>query len=488
MKYKGLNQEEVLENRKKYGSNKIEIHKENKFFRLFLEALGDPIIKILLIALGIKIVFLFKDFDFYETIGILIAVMLATFISTISEYGSEKAFLKLEDSKGKNFVKVKRDLEIKEIEEDEVVCQDIVYLEAGDKIPADGVLLEGSITVDEKIINGEAKESVKVPGNINVENPRSFLYKGTTIYNGSGIMLVKSVGLNTLYGKLALELQEVKPLSPLKNRLTNLAKVISRIGYIGAILVGFSYLFSKIVISNNYNVTLIKETLTNFPLLLNYLIYALTLSVTIIVVAVPEGLPMMITLVLSSNMKRMLKDNVLVRKLTGIETAGNLNVLLTDKTGTLTKGTLEVIEVVDSNLKSISKDSLLKEKKYFPYYEAMFYNSDSLYDKNLNAIGGNSTDRAIYNYLKKPLTIKKKILKQEHFSSFSKYSSVTLDSSNKRTYFKGASEVILLNSTKELHDGVVLDIKKDKINKYLEDVTKKGIRIIALAYKDYEST
>ena len=288
MDNKGLSQEEVILSRKKNGENVIEVHKNNKFLSLLLESLGDPIIKILLIALAIKIVFLFQDFDFYETIGIFIAIFLATFISTISEYGSEKAFEKLGEEASQIKVRVLRDNSINEINISEVVVDDIVVLETGDKIPADGVLIEGNITVDESLLNGEPKESKKTPYITGQKTERNNLYRGTTIYSGVGKMKVISVGKNTLYGKLALELHEKEPTSPLKSRLTNLAKVISRIGYFGAILVTIAYLFSKIVIANNYDITLIKETITNFPLMMNYLIYALTLSVTIIVVAVPD--------------------------------------------------------------------------------------------------------------------------------------------------------------------------------------------------------
>ena len=321
MKLTGLTNDEVLKSRKMYGTNSISKLKKHTFLSLLIESFGDPIIKILLIALMIKIVFLFKDFDWFETIGILIAIFLSTFISTISEYGSEKAFEKLQDETEDVKINVIRNNEINIILLNDVVVGDIVILNEGDKIPADGIIVEGSVLVDESSINGESKETLK---RINDK-----VYRGTTIYSKNAKMKVTSVGDKTVYGKLSLEIQEEPPKSPLKKRLTDLAKIISKIGYIGAILVTISYLFSVIVINNNFNLDLIIKTLTNYKLMANYLIYALTLSVTIIVVAVPEGLPMMITLVLSSNMKRMLKNNVLVKKLVGIETAGNLNVLLT---------------------------------------------------------------------------------------------------------------------------------------------------------------
>jgi len=482
---RGLNQDEVLISRKQNGTNEIIVHKKNKFLSLLLESLGDPIIKILLIALAIKLVFLFQDFDFYETIGILIAVFLATFISTISEYGSERAFEKLGEEASTIKVKILRDNKLEEILISEVVVGDIVVLETGDKIPADGILISGDITVDESLLNGETKEVKKFPSlNKNVLE-KNKLYRGTTVYSGNSKMLVSAVGMNTLYGHLALELKEKEPKSPLKTRLTSLAKVISRIGYVGAILVTIAYLFSKIVMENNYDLTLIKETITNFPLMMNYLIYALTLSVTVIVVAVPEGLPMMITLVLSSNMKRMLKNNVLVRKLVGIETAGNLNVLLTDKTGTLTKGKLEVINILNGSLNSIKQKDLLNSPKNNLYLEALLYNNDSNYDSKGKVIGGNSTDRAIFNYIKKQKKIKKEIISQKHFDSKDKYSSITIKDKENITFYKGASEILLEKCkkylTSDLKEENLFDYKK--INDEIETATKKGIRVIMLAYK-----
>ncbi len=158
--------------------------------------------------------------------------------------------------------------------------------------------------------------------------------------------------------------QEKKSESPLKIRLRSLAKVISTFGYIGAFLASVSYLFSNIIVRNNFNLGLIMDTITNIPLMMNYVIYALTLAVTIIVVAVPEGLPMMITLVLSSNMKRMLKNNVLVRKMVGIETAGCINILFSDKTGTITTAIYLAKVLLDGNLNVYKKEYELKDNTY----------------------------------------------------------------------------------------------------------------------------
>ncbi len=282
----GLTKEEVIKNRDEYGSNALENIDKISFFKKLLESLGDPIIRILIIALGIKMVFLIKDFDWYETVGIVIAIFIASFISTISEYGSEQAFQKLQMEASKIKCKVKRDKIVEEISIKDVVVNDIVVLETGDKIPADGYLIEGEITVDESSLTGETKEVKKLSSNTRLEKNR--LYRGSVVYSKSGLMLVTEVGNNTLYGKLAKEVSEKSPDSPLKIRLRHLAKIISNVGYVGAFLVSVSYLFSVIVLKNNFDINLIKETVTNIQLMIGHILYALTLSVTIIVVAVPE--------------------------------------------------------------------------------------------------------------------------------------------------------------------------------------------------------
>ncbi len=486
----GLTQVEVEKNRKLYGNNSITDSEHNSFFKLLLESLGDPIIKILLIALAIKVVFLFKDFDYFETLGILIAIFLASFISTISEYGSEAAFRRLQEESSKIKVKVIRDNILKEIPIEEVVVKDIVVLGSGDKIPADGYIIKGELSVDESSLNGEAKEAKKYPP-INSNNilDKNKVMRGSVVYNGNAYMLVTEVGDKTIYGALAREVSEEPPTSPLKIRLTGLAKLISRLGYIGAALVTISYLFSVIVIDNNFDVNLILKTITDFHVMFNHLIYALTLSVTIIVVAVPEGLPMMITLVLSSNMKRMLKNNVLVRRLVGIETAGSINVLLTDKTGTLTKGHLEVSEVItgDNTHFRSKKDIKIYSNYYEKLYECLFYNNESVFNNEGIPTGGNLTDKACLNFIGQDNNIKRRVIEKVPFNSQDKFSKTKLD--NGYVYVKGAIEKLLPNIVYYLNkmgeEKVILN--KKIITKTIDILTKKGIRVLALCYEKNSS-
>lgn len=480
--YTGLNNEEVVANRKKYGTNAISNKKKNSFFKLFIETLADPIIKILLIALAIKTIFLFHDFDWFETIGIVIAILVASLISSISEYGSETAFERLQEESSKINCKVKRNNSIQSLPIDDIVVGDIVLLQSGDKIPADGIIVSGEIDVDESSLNGEAIEVTKT------EKHDNKVYRGTVVYSKEALMQVEAVGNSTYYGKMTEELQETSPDSPLKIRLRKLAETISTIGYISAALVSFSYLFSEIVVQNNFYLPDIINTITNIPLMFQYILYALTLSVTIIVVAVPEGLPMMITLVLSSNMKKMLKSNVLVRKLVGIETAGSINILFTDKTGTLTKGELEVVSFITGTGKEfISEKELPQNSQYANYLKyACICNNSSYYDDNHKPVGGNITDRAILEFIKTPLQKSVKKLKTTPFDSTKKYSSTILDLKEPTNFIKGAPDKILPLCTSYLtQDGKKRTlIARNDIMNDIRQKTSNGVRAILLAYND----
>ena len=196
----GLTDLEVIESRKKYGSNSINVKNENKFFSLLLESLGDPIIKIMLIALAVRVVFLFSSFNWYETLGMLISILLSSLISTLSEYGSNKSFKKLQESYEKIYVRVIRNGKETSVKNEEVVVGDLVMLESGEIVPADGKVIKGYVGVDESSINGEAKEVIK--------NVNDTLLKGSVVLSNHAIMEVKNVGINTIYGDIAKELNE----------------------------------------------------------------------------------------------------------------------------------------------------------------------------------------------------------------------------------------------------------------------------------------
>ena len=474
----GLTDEEVVKSRNKYGSNEIKKTNNNSFFKLLLESLGDPMIKILLIVLGIKVVFLFAEFDWFETLGILIAIFIASLISTISEYGSNKAFQKLLENNNQKMVKVKRNGKLCLISINDIVVSDIVYLNNGDYIPADGEIIDGSILIDESSINGESRETYK---DSKLSGEKRKVYKGTIVTSGECIVKVCSVGVNTLFGKIAKEVQEKSSDSPLRIRLKHLASIISKIGYVGAFLVFVSYLFSSIVIANNFNLNLIIGCVSNVSLMIDYVIYALTLAVTIIIVSVPEGLPMMVALVLSTNMKKMIKKNILVKKMVGIETAGSLNVLLTDKTGTLTNGKLSVYGIINYQDKLFNNDvELYKYPKYYNIVgNSIVLNNDAVISDN-KIINGNSTDKALISFMN--YISDEKIIKKESFDSDKKYSLVE---TNNYIYYKGAPEVLTPKCKYYLNNDVEdSNVDFDYLNRVIAKYMHKGYRVISLCYKN----
>lgn len=480
----GLKDDEVKESRRRYGSNSINEKNKNTFFNLFIETLGDPIIKILLIALAIKTIFLFRDFDYFETMGIVLAVLVASLISAISEYGSNKAFQRMQEESSRINVLVKRDGKTKEITIDEIVKNDILILAPGNKVPADGILIKGKLSVDESSLNGETKEVYKeYIDNISLATEKNRVYRGTTIYDGEALILVTKIGMDTLYGKMAKVLTEEEDASPLKLRLTNLAKVISRIGYIAAILIAVAYLFSKIFIINNFNLTIIRETIT-LNKFFSLILEALTLAVSVLVMSVPEGLPMMITLVLSTNSKKMLKDNVLVRKMVGIETAGSLNILFTDKTGTLTKGKMEVSSIIDGNLNEYNDLYYTPDKLKTLISDSLLYNNESeLEESSGKVVGGNLTDKALLSFVQRKkdnsVLIKDRIL----FNSKNKFAVTIIEKNNEKIkLIKGAPDIVIKNSTHYIDkDGKRRTLDKDKILSYVNSKADSGLRTIALA-------
>ena len=472
----GLSSKEVINRRNKYGSNKLTSKNKNSFIKLVFESLSDPIIKILLIALAIKVIFLFKDSDIYETVGIFIAIFLATIISTLSEYGSEKAFEKLNEENSIIKVKVLRNSKKETINIDELVVGDIVYLESGDKVPADSMIIKGELYIDESILTGETKERhASVNDNI---------YMGSIVTDKTATIEVTNVGDKTFYGKIANDIQEKPTESPLKSRLRVLAGQISKLGYTAALLILISYMFNAVVVSNNFNLSKILE----FKDFSAHLLYALTLSVAVVVMAVPEGLPMMITLVLSSNMKRLLKRNVLVRKLVGIETAGSLNILFTDKTGTLTEGKLSVELFTDAELTEYKNINKLSTNKYELLYQSLVYNNSSFLNNGIPE-GGNTTDRALLSYIGRDDKTEYKIINKEEFNSKLKYSTVETNYKGSTVFIKGAYEKILEKCTRyqKSDDSIRVLINKEKLTNYVNAKTNEGIRALALAYKENSS-
>ncbi|MGM9681140.1 MAG: cation-translocating P-type ATPase, partial [Eubacteriales bacterium] len=316
----------------------------------------------------------------------------------------------------------------------------------------------------------------------------SALFRGSVITSGQGIMRVLDVGSATLYGSLADQLKEETRESPLKLRLRTLAKTISRIGYFAAVLVAIGYFFNVIFVDSGFNFAIISAKLTNLSYMLRCLLHCMTLAVTIIVVAVPEGLPMMITVVLSANMKRMLKDRILVRKLVGIETAGSMDILFTDKTGTLTTGNQTVSLFLTGGGTEYKRFRDLGALQPAVGEQAI-YNSDC-YISGGKVLGGNATDRALGAFAREGRTESNEIIGKIPFDSKRKYSAVRLSKGSRRVLIKGAPDLLIPRSVGYLReDGSVQygPVPYD-VTRRLHEFSRQAYRLIALAYCDQMPT
>ncbi len=500
MASEGLTPAQVEQSRREFGSNELTMKKRRGFFRQFLDSFGDPIIKVLLAALAINIIFLFRNFEWYDSVGIAIAIFLATFVSTLSEYGSESAFAKLQEEAAKVKCRVRRSGVVTEVPIGDIVIGDIVLLQAGERIPADGVLIEGSLKVDQSALNGESREAEKLPGFDGDSRDllsKSHLFRGSIVCSGEGVMRVLKVGDSTFYGHMAGEVQEETRESPLKIRLGQLAKTLSRIGYFAAALVAVADLVYSLFIKNSMNINKTVQIVTGQPaVFFEHILHAITLAITVVVVAVPEGLPMMITVVLSSNMRKMLKDNVLVRKLVGIETSGSLNILFTDKTGTITCGKLKVINFISGDGVEYGNPSKLKRKKdLWELVELSGYFNTGSTISGGKILGGNATDRALLKFVtpvNPPLVKKYTKTSGIPFDSANKFSAATIAPNEKGlpnrqlVLIKGAPEKILPYCNRYYNESgkAVMLPSRLHLETKLKEMTGRAVRVLALAVSE----
>ena len=500
----GLTPEEVLKSRALHGKNALSAKKRSSFGKKFISNLGDPIIRILLIALGLNLLFSLQGgTDWIETCGIALAVFMATLISTLSECGSEAAFARLSEISGHICCRVIRRKHLQdagvlcEIPIEEIVVGDIIALESGEMIPADGVLVSGNMRVDQSSMTGESREIEKrassaVESDINPEHP-SGLFRGCTVRSGEGLMQVLAVGDSTLLGQISEEVQVDTRESPLKRRLTHLAKQISFLGYVAAALVGIIYLINAFVFDSGFDTAAMLGKLTDFHYAWPTLFSALTLGLTVLVVAVPEGLPMMIAVVLSSNIKKMVKDQVLVRKPVGIESAGSMNLLFTDKTGTLTQGKLSVSEIITGWGEGYTSLSKLKKSTPLIYRELLIschLNTSAtigMSGESRCALGGNATDRALLSFAASThcpdgYTVRDKL----SFNSDRKASVAYLVFRGQPfVYVKGAAERLLPYVTHTLnHAGEKVAVDRRILGDTIRQRAATGDRLILIARND----
>ena len=493
MKLQGLSSKQVEESRKQHGSNELTQIPADPLWKKILEGFKDPMIMILLVALGVQIgLFLLGQAEWFEPVGILIAIVIANGVASISENKQEnKASALKEEEEAKEIAKVIRDGKLLEIHVSEVVVGDLVYLQAGDKISADGVVVEGALKVDQAALNGETEEATKIPSpdektSYDVKDllNKHYAYRGTVVCGGEGYIEIRVVGDKTLFGELALEVQEETRQTPLQVKLGVLAQQISKFGYIGAgaIVVG--------ILAKTFITGALPTGIYGW---IRLLLDAITVAITVIVCAVPEGLPMLTSILLSFQSLRMAKDNVLVRKINGLETAGSLSILFSDKTGTITEGRLSVVELVTGNVVPFKELSKMPSNLAEDVIIGTGINNSAV-ASNGSIIGGNSTDRALMAYLIDSKVVNS-IAKEEArnfnaFDSAKKFSSVTVQRDGKSmTYIKGAPERIIERCTHYIDEnGETKElVEKNYLIAHMDAQAGRSMRLLAVAKREGES-
>ncbi len=504
MKTFGLTDEQVKLSKEKYGDNRLTEQKRESFWHKLLGNFGDPMIKILCVALLLNVVFMclhyfagIGDTEWYETVGIAAAVIIATFVSTYSEYNNENAFQKLQEEASLIKCKIYRNGDIVEIPINDIVVGDCILLQSGDKIPADGIVVDGNIAVDQSVLNGESKEAKKVAvpdGYVDKEEAMDFLneykvFRGAVVCSGNAVMKVTTVGDKSVYGQIASELQiDDDRESPLQVKLAKLAKGISKFGYIGGAAIAVAYLVKEFFFCTGGAAAYFAQPNVWLNVAMAF-VNAIMFAVVIIVMAVPEGLPLMVAIVSSMNMKKMLKDNVLVRKVNGLETAGSLNILFSDKTGTITKGKLEAVTFLDGEGTESKAHSDIKSKAGNMLTLALKHNTNAVVSGSgdkMKVVGGNPTERAVLAYVANAEDkFNVNTVSSIPFNSTNKYSATSVKGEYNLTLIKGAPEKILQkckyyyapDGSKKKFDGKVL-------NEKIDELANKAIRVLAVATAD----
>lgn len=494
--YKGLTQQEVEQKRSEFGSNVLTPPEKTSLWVRFFEKFKDPIIIILLVALLLSFaISCFHCFGpeqegfsaFLEPIGIFVAILLATLIGFAFEVKAAKAFDRLNTVNDDVPVTVIRDGKVQQIARKDVVVDDIVLLNTGDEVPADGLLLETtSLQINESTLTGEpiiSKTTVEADFDEEATYPSNKAMRGTTVVDGNGVMRVETVGDATEYGKVNRgSLIENNLETPLQMQLRRLAGVISKVGYTVATIT-----FVLLTIKGLWNYDNMSFIDISSEVLANFMI-----AVTLIVVSVPEGLPMSVTLSLALSMNRMLKTNNLVRKMHACETMGAATVICTDKTGTLTQNRMQVHE---TNFFGLPQQQLANNEQSNLIKEGIAVNSTANLDKSSNEVKtiGNPTEAALLLWLNsqgedyESLRSNAKILSILTFSTERKYMATVVKSpllGKKILYVKGAPEIVLshCNSVVSANGFTTVDEQRKQIEARLLEYQNKAMRTLGFAY------
>ena len=453
-KHQGLTEQQVAESRAKHGNNLLTPPPRTPMWKLYLEKFKDPIIRVLLVAAVFSLIISFIEGEFAESIGIIVAIFLATGIGFYFEYDAGKKFDLLNATNEETLVRVIRDGSVHEVPRKDIVVDDIVMLENGEEIPADGELLEAtSMQVNESSLTGEPMvEKTTDPAHFDKEAtyPSDHVMRGTTVVDGHGVMRVLHVGDATEIGKVARQAtEESNEKTPLNIQLERLANLIGKVGFIVAALAFIGFTWHEL---HTYLAAHTVSGMTEYLDIAKIVLHNFMMAVTLIVVTVPEGLPMSVTLSLALNMRRMLATNNLVRKMHACETMGAVTVICTDKTGTLTQNRMQVYETKFEALDGQKLDMTRPDSQLVA--EGIAANSTAyLEEEGGNVKGvGNPTEIALLLWMQAQgqdyLSLRNAatVVNQLPFSTERKFMATLVDSAyaaGKRIlYLKGAPEII----------------------------------------------
>jgi len=476
----GLTAEEVARSRQEHGENVLTPPKRTSMWLLYLEKYQDPMVRILLVAALVSLGLSFVKNDFMETIGIIAAIILATTVGFYFERDAARRFSVLTQMSEDQLVKVVREGKVQEIARREVVVGDLVLVETGDEVPADGRLVEAvDLQVDESSLTGEMltnkgvrSEAQQAEGTTGEAYPKDMLLRSSMVMAGTGRYVVTAVGDETEIGHVARQATEITGVkTPLNLQLDRLARLISKVGSAVAMASFVLFLGHDILTNDLWQGT---DYVGMTEVVLKYFMMA----VTLIVMAVPEGLPMAVTLALALNMRRMLKSNNLVRKLQASETMGAVTVICTDKTGTLTENRMTVVDVRCMEDDGSNPSSIIHHPSSLSHQPSALYKAIALNTTATHEVG-NPTEQALLRWLVaegcdyQQLREDHPITAREPFSTERKYMSTTIGAT---TYLKGAPEVIIARCKDHLEATTLSEIQAQ-----LLEWQRHAMRTLAIA-------
>ena len=501
MKFIGLTSKQVLQSKKKFGTNIIPGVKRKTAWQFFFEMFQNKINIILLGMLVLFFVLALLGFGGYiESIGVALVLICVGVIGTVTKLKAQKYSIDLKNKTSVRYVMVVRNGKFKNINKDDIVVGDIVFLQSGETVPADGYILDGRVNVNNSVLNGESAECPKEPilgfkynrkAIITADDyvSKNLLFAGTTVQSGECFMVVGNIGVHTENAKILLAVRNTEEIkTDLDIKLDKLALKIGQFGYIGGAIVAIVLLIDVVLNAGGIEAFFATGMLN----VLHQFLHVMIVSLTIIVAAVPEGLPFIITIIISQNANKMIKHNVLAKNTHKIPEAGNIQILCTDKTGTLTYGNLIPITNYLGDGSQVDFNSDLKVSRFIA--ADILFNTGAAYDEKGKIVGGTSTQRALLS----ALDVKSKLYKSVHkeiktldkipFDSANKFSAVRVmrKKDNKQfVLYTGAPEIILEHVTRYIDvNGVSHRIDKNKMMKIIRENARQAKRILALAYVD----